>query len=125
MKTLSLKSENLNDGQLDRNIALGRLRIRANRVGFLDQLLQLVLVGGEYRHLEFAGESEAAVLLIQRDFAGHPRRLTVEAVFLRDQHDGLAVAGRITQREQLLGIMSVAGAADFLWRGHGERKRAI
>src|ERR1700676_309882 len=125
MKTLSLKSENLNDGQLDRNISLGCLRVRANRVGFLDQLLQLVLVGAGDRNLELDGEAEAAVLLIQRDFAGHPRRLAVEAVFLRNQHDGLAVAGRITQREQLLGIMSVAGAADFLWRGHGERKRAI
>src|ERR1700682_5608714 len=116
MKTLSLKSENLNDGQLDRNIALGRLRIRANRVGFLDQLLQLVLVGAGYRHLEFDGEAEAAVLLIQRDFAGHPRRLTIEAVFLRNQHDRLAVTGRIAEREQLLGIMSVAGSADFLRR---------
>src|SRR6202171_2049098 len=125
MKTLSLKSENSNDGQLDRNISLGCLRVRANRVGFLDQLLQLVLVGAGDRNLELDGEAEAAVLLIQRDFAGHPRRLAVEAVFLRNQHDGLAVAGRITQREQLLRIMSVAGAADFLRRGHGERHRAI
>src|ERR1700731_952966 len=124
MKTLSLKSENLNDGQLDRNIALGRLRIRANRVGFLDQLLQLVLVGPGYRHLEFDGEAEAAVLLIQRDFAGHPRRLTVEAVFLGDQQDGLAVTGRITQREQLLGMTPGTASADFLGARQGEPRRA-
>src|SRR6195952_2303488 len=118
MKTLSLKSENLNDGQLDRNVALGRLRVRADRVGFLNQLLELFLVGARYRNLEFDGDAEAAVLLIERDFAGHPRRLAVEAVFLRNQQDRLAVAGRITQRKKLLGIMAVAGAADFLWRGH-------
>src|SRR5450755_2342436 len=97
MKTLSLKSENLNDGQLDRNIALGCLRVRANRMGFLNQLLELLFVGAGYRNLEFDGAAEAAVLLVQRDFAGHPRRLAVEAVFLRNQHEGLAVAGRISE----------------------------
>src|SRR6202022_1478727 len=116
MKTLSLKSENLNDGQLDRNIALGCLRVRANRVGFLNQLLELVLVGAGNRNLELDGESEAAVLLIQRDFASHARGLTVEAVFFRNQHDRLPVAGGITQRKHLLRIVSVAAAADFLWR---------
>src|SRR6202171_4085049 len=125
MKTLSLKSENSNDGQLDRDISLGCLRVRANRVGFLDQLLELVLVGAGDRNLELDGEAEAAVLLIQRDLAGHPRGLAVEAVFLRDQHDGLAVAGRITEREQLFGIVPIAGAADFLWCRHRQRQRAI
>src|SRR4030088_2840920 len=80
MKTLSLKSENLNDGQLDRNIALGRLRIRTDRVGFLNQLLELVLVGAGYRNLEFDGKAEAAVFLVQRNLAGHARSLAVEAV---------------------------------------------
>src|SRR4029077_5062097 len=91
IKTLSLKSENLNDGQLDRNIALGCLRVRAHRVGLLDQLLELVLVGAGNRNLELDGEAEAAVLLIQRHFAGHTCRRAIEAVFFRDQHDGLAV----------------------------------
>src|SRR3979409_2569365 len=103
-----------NDGQLDRNIPLGCLRIRAHRVGFLNQLLQLLFIGAGYRDLEFDGEAEAAVFLVQRDLAGHPRSLTIEAVFFRNQHDGLAVAGRVTHREQLLGIMPVAAAADFL-----------
>src|SRR5712671_3752673 len=102
MKTLSLKSENLNDGQLDRNIALGCLRVRAHGVGLLDQLPELVLVGAGNRNLELDGKAEAAVLLIQRHFAGHTCRRAIEAVLLRDQHDGLAVTGRITQREQLL-----------------------
>src|ERR1700716_565627 len=125
IKTLSLKSENLNDGQLDRNISLGRLRVRANRVGFLDQLLQLVLVGAGYRNLEFDGEAEAAVLLIQRDFAGHAGGLTVEAVFFRNQQDRLTIAGAGAQREQLPWIVSVAGPTDFLRRGHRQRQRAI
>src|SRR5258708_17682000 len=92
MKTLSFEFLISNDRQFDGDIALGCLRIRADGVGFLNQLLELVLVGARYRYLEFDGEAEAAVLLIQRDFAGHPRGLTVEAVFLGNQHQCLAVA---------------------------------
>src|SRR6266404_7319510 len=125
MKNFSFEFLISDDRQFDGDIALGRLRVRADRIGFLNQLLELVLVGARYRNLEFDGEAEAAVLLIQRDFTGHPRGLAVEAVFFRNQHERLAVAGRITQREQLLGIVPVAGTADFLRCGHGERKRAI
>src|SRR5260370_5092551 len=125
MKTLSFEFLISDDRQFDGDIALGCLRVRADRVGFLNQLQELVLVGARYRNLELDAKAEAAVLLIQRDFAGHARGLTVEAVFFRNQHDRLPVAGGITQRKQLLRIVSVAGAADFLWRSHGERKRAI
>src|SRR3981189_1554847 len=62
-------------------------------MGFFNQLLELFLVGARYGNLEFDGETEVAVLLIQRDLAGHPRSLAVEAVFSRDQHDRLAVTG--------------------------------
>src|SRR5258708_33454588 len=98
MKNLSLKSENLNDGQLDRNIAPGCLRVRADRVGFFNQLLELVFVRARNRNLELDGKHEAAVRLIQRDFTGHARSLTVEAVFLRNQQDRLTVARCVTQR---------------------------
>src|SRR6266702_2753460 len=93
MKTLSFEFLVSNDRQLDGDIALGRLRVRAHRVGFLNQLLELVLVGARDGNLEFDGEAEAAVLLIQRDFAGYPRGLAVEAVFFRNQQDRLTVAG--------------------------------
>src|SRR6266853_3901256 len=125
MKILSFEFLISDDRQLDGDIALGRLRVRADRVGFLNQLLELLFVSTGNRNLELDGEAEAAVLLVQRDFASHARGLAVEAVFLCNQQDCLAVAGRVTQREQLLGIMSIAGAADLLWRSHGERKRAI
>jgi len=62
-------------------------------VGFLNQLLELVLVGARDRNLELDTKAEAAVLLVQRDFAGYPRGLTVEAVFLGNQQDRLTVAG--------------------------------
>src|SRR6266436_3554702 len=93
MKILSFEFLVSNDRQLDGDIALGRLRVRAHRVGFLNQLLELVLVGARYGNLEFDAEAEAAVLLIQRDFAGYPRGLAVEAVFFRNQQDRLTVAG--------------------------------
>src|SRR6266436_8496701 len=93
MKTLSFEFLISDDRQFDGDVALGRLRVRADRVGFLNQLLELVLVGARYRNLELDGKAEAAVLLIQRDFAGHPRGLTVEAVFFRNQQDRLTVAG--------------------------------
>src|ERR1700694_2611040 len=85
MKNSLLRIRISNDRQLDGDIALGRLRVRADRVGFLNQLLELVLVGARDGNLEFDREAEAAVLLIQRDLAGYPRGLTVEAVFFRNQ----------------------------------------
>src|SRR4051812_17801287 len=121
MKTLSLKSDNR---QLDRDVALGCLGIRADRVGFLRRRLDLVLVGAGDRNLQFGGEVEAA-LGIQRDFAGHFGCLGIDAVFLRDQHQGLAVAGRPAQREQLLGIMAVAGAAELLRKTHRQPEHAV
>jgi len=39
--------------------------------------------------------------------------------------EGAFETRRVPDREQLLGIMSVAGAADFLWRGHRQGKHAI
>src|SRR5258708_1088856 len=93
MKTLSFEFLISNDRQFDGDITLGCLRIRADRVGFLNQLLELVLVGARNGNLEFDGKAEAAVLLIQCNFAGHSRGLAVEAVFLCNQHDRLAVAG--------------------------------
>src|SRR5258706_14524021 len=101
---ISLSCEFLisDDRQFDGDVALGRLRGRADRVGFLNQLLELVLVGARYRNLELDAKTEAAVLLIQRDLAGHARGLTIEAVFFRNKQDRLTVAGGVTHREQLL-----------------------
>src|SRR5207253_4131973 len=86
--------------------------------------LDLVLVGAGDRNLQFGGEVEAA-LSIQRDLAGYFRSLRINAVLFRDQHQGLAVAGRPAQREQLFGIMAVAGAAELLRKTHREAKDAV
>src|SRR5260370_31901718 len=66
MKTLSFEFLISDDRQFDGDVALGRLRVRADRVGFLNQLLELVLVGARYRNLELDAKAEAAVPLIQR-----------------------------------------------------------
>src|SRR3569623_788896 len=77
---------NLDHGQLDRDVAFGGLRIRAHRVSFLDQRLDLVLVGAGYRNLQFHREREAAVG-VERDVGGDLRRLAVAAVLLGDHQD--------------------------------------
>src|SRR3954466_15955885 len=64
----------LDNRQLDGDVALGRLRIRAHGVSFLGRRLHLVLVGAGDRNLQFGGQIEAA-LGIQRDLAGHFRGL--------------------------------------------------
>src|SRR4051794_34117473 len=85
-------SKPLDNRQLDGNVALGRLGIRADGVGFLRRRLDLVLVGAGDRNLQFGGEIEPA-FGVQGDLAGHLRRLRIDAVLLRDQHQRLAVAG--------------------------------
>src|ERR1700686_4257613 len=58
MKTLSFEFLISDDRQFDGNIALGCLRVRAHRVGFLNQLLELLFVGAGNRNLELDGEAE-------------------------------------------------------------------
>src|SRR5437660_2499782 len=66
MKTLSFEFLVSNDRQLDGDIALGRLRVRAHRVGFLNQLRGLVLVGARGSTLELATYAAAADVWVQR-----------------------------------------------------------
>ena len=66
---------------LTRDVALGRLGIRANGVSFFDQRLELGLVGAGQRNLQFGSERESAVG-IERDFAGDLGGLAVDAVLL-------------------------------------------
>src|ERR1700758_3989518 len=51
----------LDHGQLDRDVAFGCLRVRANRVSLFHQRLDLVLVGAGNGNLEFNGEREAGI----------------------------------------------------------------
>src|SRR6266849_3393820 len=78
MKTLSFEFLISDDRQFDGDVALGRLRVRADRVGCLNQLLELVLVGASYRNLELDAKAEAAVLLIPRDILAYTDTPTIE-----------------------------------------------
>src|SRR5262245_50150521 len=109
------------DRQGDRHAAAGRLRIGADLVGFFDQCLELVLVGARNRYLQVGRERKAA-LGIEGDLTGDLGGLAVETVFLSQQQDRLPEAGRVAKREQLLGVVAVAGAANLLRRRHRERE---
>src|SRR5262249_43992009 len=80
-------------GQLDRDVAFGCLRIRANGVRLFHQRLDLVLVGAGNGNLEFDREREAGIG-VQRHVGRDLRGLAVEAMLLGDHQDGLAEAGR-------------------------------
>src|SRR6201995_3891621 len=108
-------------GQLDRDIAFGCLRVRANGVSLFHQRLDLVLVGAGNGDLQFDREREAGIG-VQRHVGGDLRGLAVDAVLLGQHQDGLAEAGGIADRKQLLRIVAVAGAAQILGQRHRERQ---
>src|SRR4051794_20712161 len=60
----------LDHGQLDRDVAFGCLRVRANCMGFFHQRLHLGLVGAGHGALELDREREAAVG-VQRHVGRH------------------------------------------------------
>src|ERR1700730_10368182 len=106
---LSPSIQILDHGQLDRDVAFGGLRIGAQRVNFFDQRLNLGLVGAGNRNLELDRERKAAVG-IQRHVSRDLGSLTIDAVLLGDDEDRLSEAGRIAEREKLLGGGAGAGA---------------
>src|SRR4051812_17068999 len=53
-------AENSDDVQLYGDVVAGRVRIRADLVGFLDQLLRRRLVQAGQRDVELGGQAEAA-----------------------------------------------------------------
>src|ERR1700719_4262813 len=97
---LSLKSGS-DDGQRDGNVAACRLGIGADRMGVFGEGLNLGLVGARNRNLEIDLEAEAGGILVEGDGAGHPRIGAVEAVFLAEKDNRLAITGRIAQRKKL------------------------
>src|SRR5262245_48176503 len=99
----------LDHGQLDRDVAFGCLGVRAHRVSFFHQRLHLGLVGAGNGNLQLDREREPAVG-IQCDIRGDLRGLAVDIMLLGERQNGLAETGGIADREQLLGIMTVAGA---------------
>src|SRR3954452_5609255 len=109
------------DGQLDRHIVSGGPGIGADRVGILDQRTDLVLVGAGNGNLQFDREREAGLVLLKRHLAGDLGGRAVDAVLLAERQDGLAIAGGIAEREELLGIVALARAAELLRERHGER----
>ena len=66
-------------------------------------------------------EREAGVG-VQRHVGGDLGGLAVDAMLLGEHQDGLAEAGGIADREQLLGIVAVAGAAEILRQRHRQRQ---
>src|SRR5215470_15122250 len=68
MKSISF-DPNLDHGQLDRDVTFGGLGIRAHRVSFFDQRLDLVLVGAGNGNLQFHRERKAAIG-VERDVGG-------------------------------------------------------
>src|SRR6201995_1114438 len=108
-------------GQLDRDVAFGCLRVRANGVSLFHQRLDLVLVGAGNGDLQFDRERESGIG-VQRHVGGDLRGLAVDAVLLGQHQDGLAEAGGIADRKQLLGIVAVAGAAEILWQRPRQRQ---
>src|ERR1700761_8161793 len=117
--TISFKPNLSDHGQLDRDIAFGCLRVRANRVSFFHQRLHLGLVGAGNGALQFDRERETGIG-VQRDVSGDLGGLAVDIVLLGERQNGLAEAGGITDGEQLLGIMAVAGTAEIFRQGHRE-----
>src|SRR5262249_9293286 len=108
-------------GQLDRDVAFGCLRVRANGVSFFHQRLDLGLVGTGDGTFQLHRERKAAVGVqryVRRDLCG----LAIDVMLFGEHHDGLTEAGGITDREQLLGIVSVARAAEILRQRHGKRQ---
>src|SRR5262249_46859595 len=111
-------------GQLDRDVAFGCLRVRANRVSFFHQRLHLGPVGAGHGNLQFDREREAGVR-IQRHVCGDLRGLPVDVMLLRQSQNGLAEAGGIADRKQLLGIVAIASAAEILRQRHSKRQSVI
>src|SRR6201996_74705 len=111
--TISFKPNLSDHGQLDRDIAFGCLRVRANRVSFFHQRLHLGLVGAGNGNLQLDRERETGIG-VQRHVGGNLGGLAVDVMLLGQRQNGLAKAGGIADRKQLLGIVAVAGAAEIL-----------
>src|SRR5690349_7896627 len=77
IESLSLRSEFLDHGQLDRDIAFGCLGIRADGVSFLDQRLHLRLVGARNGYFQLHLEGEATIG-VELHLGRHLRGLAVD-----------------------------------------------
>ena len=91
----------------------------------LSKRLELVLVGTGERQLDVGLQREARRVLVERHGAGDLGGLTIETVLLGEQQDCLTEAGRPTEREQLLGVVSFAGTAEILRQSHRERELGL
>src|SRR6478735_2712039 len=90
----------------------------------VDQSLELGRVRAGELNLQRRRKIET-VVRVERHFASDARILAVEAMLLGKAEDRLPEAGRPAEREELLGIVSFAIAADFLLQTHGERKPVV
>src|SRR5699024_2396613 len=107
------------DGDRDVDVAAGGVGVRAYPVGLVGQRVSLGLDEVREGDLEFDGELEAALVVLADAHAGADRGIIdIRLGLTRHETQRRVEAGRVTDREELLGIRAVAAAAHV--RGGGE-----
>src|SRR5712671_1398111 len=113
------------DGQGDFDVASCRFGIRTYGVGLFDESLKLVFRDAGNRESQIGLQKKPRPTLVEGYRASDLGGLPVYAVLFGYCDHRLIEAGRIAQREKLLGIVALCRSTQFYGEGHGQRQRRI
>src|SRR5690606_34682319 len=100
----------------DRDVPAGGLRVRAQLVRTVDDLLRLVLVDAGDAHGELDAQAEALALLADPHLCVDDGLRRVDAQLLAGQAQGTLEAGAVAHGEELLRVGALTGSAHLLGR---------